>query len=257
MQINNSEPFNKLREIMAILRSPEGCAWDRKQTHRSLLPYLIEEAYEVVEAVENEDYKHLKEELGDLLCQIVFHAQLASEAGRFTLDDSINEINQKLISRHPHVFGEKKDLKPQEVRDQWEKIKVNSGEKESVISGIPKSAPALLKAYRFGEKAGGVGFDWKDAGEVFLKVKEELREIEAEIPSGNKERIEEELGDLLFVLASFARKLEINPEQALNKTLLKFSKRFAFIEKKVKESGRKFGEFSIDELEAFWQEAKE
>lgn len=253
---HNTEPFNKLREIMATLRSPDGCAWDRKQTHKSLLPYLIEETYEVVEAIENEDFDHLREELGDLLCQVVFHSQLAEEAGKFTLNDSIESINEKLISRHPHVFGEKRDLKPQEVRDQWEKIKVESGEKSSVISGIPRSAPALVKAFRFGEKAGGVGFDWASAADVLEKVNEEIGEITSELKSNSPSGLESEIGDLLFAVSSLARKLEINPEQALNKTLDKFADRFRYIEKKVKQSGKSFDDFSLDELEAWWQEAK-
>ena len=253
---HNTEPFNKLREIMATLRSPDGCAWDRKQTHKSLLPYLIEETYEVVEAIENEDFDHLREELGDLLCQVVFHSQLAEEAGKFTLNDSIESINEKLISRHPYVFGEKKALKPQEVRDQWEKIKVESGEKSSVVSGIPRSAPALVKAFRFGEKAGGVGFDWISAADVLEKVNEEIGEITSELKSNSPSGLESEIGDLLFAVSSLARKLEINPEQALNKTLDKFADRFRYIEKKVKQSGKSFDDFSLDELEAWWQEAK-
>ncbi|UCD95237.1 MAG: nucleoside triphosphate pyrophosphohydrolase [Candidatus Zixiibacteriota bacterium] len=252
----NAEPFNKLRQIMATLRSPDGCAWDRKQTHKSLLPYLIEETYEVVEAIESEDYDHLREELGDLMCQIVFHSQLAEEAGEFTIDDSIDSINEKLINRHPHVFGEQKNLKPQEVLDQWEKIKVESGEKSSVISGIPRSAPALVKAFRFGEKAGGVGFDWTSAADVLDKIKEEIDEIESELKSNGPARLESEIGDLLFAVSSFARKLEINPEQALNKTLDKFADRFRYIEEKVRQSGKSFDDFTLDQLEAWWQEAK-
>ncbi len=253
---DNQTPFNKLCQIMATLRAPGGCNWDRKQTHRSLLPYLIEETYEVVEAIENDDPAHLREELGDLLIQVVFHAQIASEAGEFTIDDSINDINDKLIRRHPHVFGVKKELDPQEVRDQWEKIKVESGEKESVINGIPKSAPALVKAFRFGEKAGGVGFDWDKPEEVMAKVKEEIGEIEAAVQSGSKADMENEIGDVLFAVASLARKLDINPEQALNKTLMKFAKRFNFIEDKVRESGKGWDSFTLDQLESWWQEAK-
>lgn len=241
---------------MATLRAPGGCNWDRRQTHKSLLPYLIEETYEVVEAIENEDSEHLCEELGDLLIQVVFHAQIAEEAGEFTIDDSIENINEKLIRRHPHVFGDKKDLDPQQVRDQWEKIKVESGEKKSVINGIPKSAPALVKAFRFGEKAGGVGFDWEKPSEVMEKVKEELSEVEEEIESGDKDKLESEIGDLLFVVSSLARKMDINPEQALNRTLKKFAKRFNHIEDKVKESGKGWDQFTIDQLEAWWQEAK-
>lgn len=254
--LHKIEPFNRLRQIMAILRSPEGCAWDRKQTHRSLLPYLVEETYEVVEAIENDDYEELKEELGDLMCQIAFHAQLAEEAGKFNIDDSIESINRKLLNRHPHVFGEKKNLRPQEVRDQWEKIKIESGEKKSVINGIPRSAPALVKAFRFGEKAGGVGFDWVKAADVLEKIKEEIAEIETEMKSNDATKLEDEIGDLLFAVSSLARKLEINPEQALNKTLDKFSERFRYIEDKVRASGKRFDDFTLDELEAWWQEAK-
>jgi len=250
------EPFNKLREIMATLRAPGGCNWDRKQTHKSLLPYLIEETYEVVEAIENEDFDDLREELGDLMCQIAFHSQLAEEAGKFDINDAINSINEKLINRHPHVFGEKKDLDPQQVRDQWEKVKIDSGEKKSVINGIPKSAPALIKAFRFGEKAGGVGFDWQDSRDVFDKVKEEISELENSLSDGHHDAIEDELGDLLFAISSLARKLEINPEQALNRTLDKFKGRFNYIEEQVKKSGKKFDDFNLDELEVWWQEAK-
>lgn len=253
---DNMTPFNKLRKIMATLRAPGGCNWDRKQTHRSLLPYLIEESYEVVEAIEHGDDEDLKEELGDLLCQVIFHTQIAEEEGRFTVDDSIASINEKLINRHPHVFGEKKDLNPQEVRDQWEKIKINSGEKKSVVNGIPKSAPALVKAFRFGEKAGGVGFDWENADEVMDKVHEETAEVEKAIVQGDIKHIEEEIGDLLFVVSSLARKLDVNPEQALNKTLAKFARRFNYIEEKVQESGKRFEDFDMDQLEAWWQEAK-
>jgi tetrapyrrole methylase family protein/MazG family protein len=253
---DNIIPFNRLREIMATLRAPGGCAWDRKQTHKSLLPYLIEETYEVVEAIESEDSDALCEELGDLLCQIAFHCQIAEESKKFTFDDSINSINKKLINRHPHIFGEKKDLKPQEVRDQWEKIKIESGEKDSVISGIPKSAPALVKAFRIGEKAAGVGFDWEKASDVMDKVKEEFEELNTELQANNQKNLENEIGDLLFAVSSLARKLEINPEQALNKTLDKFAKRFSYIEKKVKESGKPFDFFTLDELETWWQEAK-
>ena len=172
------------------------------------------------------------------------------------MDDSINDICDKLIHRHPHVFGEKKDLDPHKVRDQWENIKIDSGEKESVINGIPKSAPALVKAFRFGEKAAGVGFDWENADDVMDKVKEELAEIEVEIKSGDNGKLETEIGDLLFAIASLARKKDINPEQALNKTLDKFKKRFNHIEDCVKKSGKPFADFTLDELEAFWQEAK-
>ncbi len=249
-------PFERLKMLMEILRSPGGCQWDRKQTHQSLLPYLIEEAYEVVEAVENKDVNALKEELGDLLCQIVFHAQLASEKGHFNIDDSAEILIDKLIARHPHVFGDRKELSPSEVRDQWEQIKVESGEKDSVLSGIPKSMPALTMAFRIGEKAGGVGFDWERAEDVIEKIDEEVLEVKQAIVSQDKSQITNEIGDLLFAIASLARKLEIDPEAALKKGLQKFMTRFDKLEQNVNESGRKFKTFSLNELEEIWQKIK-
>ncbi len=249
-------PFERLTALIAVLRSPQGCSWDRKQTHKSLLTYLIEEAYELIEAVEAEDYDAMQEELGDLLCQVVYQGQLAEEAGVFDVNDSINQIVQKLVKRHPHVFGEQKDLTPKQVRDQWEKIKVESGEKKSVLSGIPSSMPALAMAYRMGEKAGGVGFDWRQPPEVIDKLKEEIEEISAAIPEGNKQRLQEEIGDLLFAVASLARKLEIDPEQALREALRKFKHRFEKLEQKVNGTGKSFDQFSIEQLEEIWQQIK-
>ncbi len=248
--------FERLVRIMAILRSEDGCAWDRKQTHQSLLPYLIEETYEVVEAIQVGDYAELKEELGDLLCQVVFHAQLAAERDDFDIDDSVNAIAEKLINRHPHVFKEKADLEPQQVRDQWEKIKINNEEKKSVLAGLPKSMPALMMAFRMGEKAGGLGFDWDDATEVLDKLEEETREIKQELQAGDKDRLAEEIGDLLFATASLARKLEIDPELALKKALLKFKRRFEKLEKHIKEKGRSFDDYTLSELEDIWQSLK-
>lgn len=249
-------PFERLIAVMAVLRSEDGCAWDRKQTHQSLLPYLIEEAHEVVEAVESGEPDQLKEELGDLLCQVVFHAQLAREAGQFEIDDCADSIVEKLIRRHPHVFDEKKDLSPKQVRDQWEKVKVESGEKESVLSGIPKSMPALTMAFRIGEKVGGVGFDWENARQVIDKITEETEEINQEIDLGDKERLADEIGDLLFAVSSLARKLEIDPEQALKKALRKFTVRFDRLEAIVTASGRPMDSYSLDELETIWQRVK-
>jgi len=250
------KPFDRLVAVMDILRSPGGCAWDRKQTHESLLPYLIEEAYEVVEAVEAGDYDGLREELGDLLCQVVFHAQLAKESGRFSIDDSVTAIVDKLIARHPHVFGERQDLSPGQVRDQWEQNKVESGEKKAVLSGVPKSMPALTMAFRVGEKAGGVGFDWQDAEDVLEKLNEEIAEIRAAIKNRDQAGVTEEIGDLLFATASLARKLEVDPEGALKKALDKFSQRFARLEDRVSNSGRRFKDFTLKELENVWQSIK-
>ena len=250
------KPFERLVAVMDVLRSPGGCAWDRKQTHESLLPYLIEEAYEVVEAVEAGDYDELREELGDLLCQVVFHAQVAKESGRFSIDDSVTAIVDKLIARHPHVFGERADLSPGQVRDQWEQGKIESGEKKAVLSGVPKSMPALTMAFRVGEKAGGVGFDWQDAADVLDKLNEEIAEIRAAIRNRDQAGVTEEIGDLLFATASLARKLEVDPERALKKALDKFSKRFARLEDRVNNSGRRFKDFTLKELENIWQSIK-
>lgn len=253
---NNTPPFEKLIAIMAVLRSKEGCTWDRKQTHKSLLPYLIEETYEVVEAIETGNHEHLCEELGDLICQIVFHAQLAKEKQLFDINGAVDSINNKLIKRHPHVFGEKKDLTPKQVRNQWEKIKIDSGEKKTVFSGLPKSMPALIMAYRIGEKASGIGFDWKEAEDVLDKISEEFDEIKTEYFSENKDKLKEEIGDLLFAVTSFARKMEINPELALKEALNKFNERFTKMEEIVYNSGKKIEDYSLEQLEEIWQKVK-
>jgi len=255
----NLTPFERLTLLMQILRSTEGCSWDRKQTHRSLLPYLIEETYEVIETIESGRLVDLKEELGDLLCQIVFHAQLAHERGEFHINDTINLLVDKLIRRHPHIFGEKRDLDPQEVRDQWERIKVQSGEKESVLSGLPRSMPALTMAFRVGEKAGGYGFDWAESGEVIEKVEEELAEIQQELVSHSpdrKDRLENEIGDMLFAVASLARKLGIDPEMALKRALDKFCRRFGHMADRIRNQGAEFEDYTIEQLEEMWQQLK-
>jgi tetrapyrrole methylase family protein/MazG family protein len=241
---------------MARLRAVDGCQWDKSQTHTSLLPYLIEETYEVVEAVETGRLKTLKEELGDLLLQIYFHAQIADEDGYFTIEGVAGDICDKLIHRHPHIFGEKKELKPQEVRDQWEKIKVESKEKDSVLAGVPKTMPALLLAYRVGEKAGGVGFDWENPRDIFDKLKEELGEFEKEFDVGNKDGMTDEMGDLIFALVNLARKIGVDPEYALRQTVKRFIERFEYIEENLKKRGRTFSETTLAEMEELWQEAK-
>ncbi len=249
-------PLERLRAIMARLRADDGCQWDKSQTHQTLLPYLVEETYEVVEAVESGRLATLKEELGDLLLQVYFHAQISDEEGQFTIEDVAADISDKLIRRHPHIFGEKKELKPQEVRDQWEKIKVESNEKKSVLDGVPKSMPALILAFRVGEKAGGVGFDWESPRDIFDKLKEELAEFEKEFERTNKEGITHELGDLIFALVNLARKLEVDPEYALRQTVQRFIERFEYIEASLKKRGRKFSETTLEEMEELWQEAK-
>lgn len=251
-------PYQRIILLFRILRSPDGCQWDRRQTHQSLVPYLIEEAYEVVESIETERYGDLKEELGDLLTQIVFHSQLASERGEFTLDEVVTGVIDKLVARHPHVFGETKDLDPQQVRDQWERIKTESGEKESVLGGLPRTMPALTMAFRIGEKAGGVGFDWKQASDVIDKVEEELGELKAEMNFSQPDsaRIAEEIGDLLFAVASLSRKLKIEPETALRAALGKFRNRFDEMERRVRANGRPMHTHTLEELEAVWQQIK-
>jgi MazG family protein len=252
-------PFERLVTLMAILRSPDGCNWDREQTHQTLVPYLIEEAYEVVETIHSDRLGDLREELGDLLVQIVFHAQLASERKEFSVDDAINDVVAKLIHRHPHVFGEKKDLQPQEVRDQWERIKTKSGEKKSVLSGVPASMPALTMAFRVGEKAGGAGFDWPDAASVLEKIHEEVGEVSQEMTQGSAGRedlLTAEIGDLLFAVASLARKLRIDPEYALKKSLATFRNRFDEMERRANKNGTTLDQHSLDSLEEIWQSVK-
>lgn len=250
--------FERLILTMAYLRSERGCAWDKKQTHQSLIPYLIEEAHELVEAIEQDKPEKIKEELGDLLCQIVFHAQIAKEQGDFKIEDAITGITEKLIDRHPHIFKEAKDLEPEEVRQQWEKIKLKNreGDKKSALSGLPLGIPALLMAYRLGEKAGGVGFDWRNSGDVLVKIEEELGEIKKEGAIPDKNRLKEEIGDLIFAVASYARKEGIDPEAALRQALRKFQERFEKMEKEVDRQGKKLYNLRPNELDQLWELVK-
>jgi MazG family protein len=224
-----------------------------------LVPYLIEEAYEVVDTIESGRIDELREELGDLLVQVVFHAQLAKERREFEINDAISDVVAKLIRRHPHIFDQKTDLDPQQVRNQWERIKTESGEKKSVLSGLPRSMPALTMAYRMGEKAGGAGFDWAKPQDVLEKIDEETCEVRQAMQSGSadkKETLTDEIGDLLFATASLARKLHIDPEHALKKSLEKFRVRFDELERRVAESGTKFDDHSVESLEDIWQAIK-
>lgn len=252
-------PLERLVRLMQILRSEAGCSWDRAQTHQSLIPYLVEEAYETIDAISSGDPVALRGELGDLLCQIVFHAQLADEAGQFTMEQVVSELTQKLIHRHPHVFGETADLTPQQVRDQWERQKKQHDPTRSILGGIPASMPALTMAFRIGEKAGGVGFDWPSATDVLAKVREETNEVADELGREpiNRDRLESEIGDLLQAVASLARKLSIDPEQALKRSLATFRARFARLEAVVSSEGKEISSMTADELELVWQRVKQ
>lgn len=254
------ELFRELTEIMARLRGENGCPWDREQTSESIKPYLVEETYEVLEAIDEQDPTKLKEELGDLMLQIVFHAQMAEEAGDFTIGDVLTAINDKLIRRHPHVFGDVKAETAQEVLFNWEQIKQAERRREkgqaSFLDGVPRELPALLRAHRLQEKASRVGFDWKEAQEVFRKVEEELNELRAAMQGQAADRVEAELGDLLFALVNLSRFLAVNPEEALRKTIARFIARFRYIEEALARRGRKLGQASLEEMDALWAEAK-
>ncbi len=246
----------KLVEIMRKLRGENGCPWDHEQTHETLKPYLLEETYEVLNAIDSKQDKDLEEELGDLLLQIVFHAQIASEQGRFTIDDVAGTIVDKLIRRHPHVFGDTKVNSSEEVLENWEEIKKREG-KESVLDGVPESMPALLKARRIQEKAKRVGFDWDSIQGAFEKVLEEFQELKDAVGRRKKKDIEDEFGDILFSIVNISRFMEIDAEDSLRKTINKFNERFQYIEQKVKKIGKKpLKNYSIQELDLLWEESK-
>jgi len=247
--------FDELIQIMARLRAKDGCPWDREQDHKSLRPYLIEEAYEVLDALDRDDDRGLREELGDLMLQIVFHAQIAREEGRFDIEDVLRTHIHKLKRRHPHVFGDVSVSGPEQVVTNWEEIKRQEG-KQSILDGVPRHLPALLRAYRVQEKAAGTGFDWEDVDGVLSKVDEELREFREACAQRDPGQIEEELGDLLFSLVNVARFLGANPEDALRRTADKFIRRFQFIESEIERSGRSLDTASIEEMDALWEEAK-
>ncbi len=252
--------FARLVEIMATLRGPTGCPWDREQTPDTLKPYLVEETYEVLEALETRDLHAFKDELGDLLLQIVFHAQLMAEVGVFTVDDVAQAIADKLVRRHPHVFGDVQVKDADEVVQNWAKIKAKekAGKADrSILAGVPHGAPALIQAQRLGEKAAHVGFDWPSAAEVFKKVEEETQELAATLSSQDVERQEHELGDLLFALTSLARHLNLNAETALRQAGKRFDNRFRYIETQLIQNGEDIHCTSPARLEELWQEAKQ
>ena len=254
------EKFAELVQIMARLRGQNGCPWDREQTSESIKPYLVEETYEVLEAIDEEDSEKLKEELGDLMLQIVFHARMAEESGAFTVSHVLTAISDKLVRRHPHVFGDVKAETAQEVLFNWEQIKQTERRHEkgqaSLLDGVPREMPALLRAHRLQEKASRVGFDWNEAQEVLRKVEEELGELKAAMRDQAVERVEAELGDLLFALVNLSRFLAVNPEEALRKTIARFIARFRYIEEELARRGRSLRQASLEEMDALWAEAK-
>ena len=251
----NIDTLERLVEIMAILRGEGGCPWDREQTHRSLRPYLLEETYEVLDRIDNKQWDQLADELGDLLLQIVFHAQMASENGTFTINDVIQKINQKLIRRHPHIFGNAVADTSKEVVHRWEQIKQNES-KRSVLGGVPPTQPALNRAFRVQEKAAGVGFEWINIEGVWDKVSEELNELKQAESTGDKNRIEEEIGDLLFSLVNLSRFLGVNPEDSLRGTIAKFIRRFKYVESEMEKTGSPMNQENLAQMDKFWEEAK-
>ncbi|MCE1226881.1 MAG: nucleoside triphosphate pyrophosphohydrolase [Geobacteraceae bacterium] len=258
MTTDSTEHFRQIMTIMRRLRAPGGCPWDAEQTHESLKRYLLEESYEVLEAIDKGSDELLKEELGDLLLQPVFHAAIAEERGAFTMDDILSTLADKLIRRHPHVFGDQ-EIKDSEAQiANWEKIKKEEkgDERRSALSGIPPHLPALMKAHKISEKASRVGFDWEHVDQVMAKVIEELHEFEEAMAQKRQDRMEAELGDLLFAIVNLGRFLSLDPEEALRKTIARFQSRFSHIEDRLHATGRHLQDASLDEMEALWVEAK-
>ena len=249
----NSEPVKNFVKIIKRLRKE--CPWDRQQTHKSLRHSLIEETYEVIEAIDQNDTDELKKELGDLLLHIVLHAVMAEEEKSFTLEDVIDSISEKMVRRHPHVFGTTVVKNSHEVKRNWERIKMSEG-RNSIIDGVPKKMPALLRALRIQEKASKVGFDWKKKRNVWKKVDEEIKELRVAEQSNNHARIEEEYGDLLFSLVNYSRFIGVNPEFALKGSIDKFIRRFYHIEKELQRRGKHIGEVSLKEMDEIWDAEK-
>ena len=250
--------FDDLVNLMKTLRGPDGCPWDRKQTLPDLKPFVIEEAYEVVDAVDRDDRQALMEEVGDLLLESVFIAEITREEGSFDIYDSITAIHDKLVRRHPHVFADVEANDAEQVLVNWEKQKneERKAENKSVLSGVPAALPAALKASRLTEKAAHVGFDWRKTDDVFDKLDEEIGELREAVKGGDTSRIEDEMGDLLFTIANIARKTGVNPEEALQSTNRKFIRRFEAMESAVRASGRNLDQLSLEEMDTLWEQAK-
>jgi tetrapyrrole methylase family protein/MazG family protein len=247
--------FARLVEIMAKLRAPGGCPWDREQNFDTIKPYLLEETYEVMEAIDARDFNGLTDELGDLLLQPVFFAQMAAEEGRFDIADSLHAINSKLVRRHPHVFAEGDAKTADDVKRRWDEIKAEEKPRpKGLLDGIPRATPALVEAQHIASKAAGAGFDWENVGQVFEKLDEELDELRE---AGTHDEIENEIGDLLFVMVNIARFMKVDPEQALRKTNTKFRRRFGHVEAGLAANGKSPREATVAEMEALWQDAKQ
>jgi len=268
-QLTPGEWFEKLVAVQARLRAPKGCPWDREQTHQSLRTYLLEEAYEVLEALDTGNDAKFAEEMGDLLLQIVFHSRIAQEEGRFTVAEVIREIHDKMIRRHPHVFGGARARNSAEVLRNWEQIKAEErrtskehgkdshGEPASLLDGVSRALPATLEGLQLTRKASRIGFDWDDSAGVIAKMQEERAELETALQGGGQQKIEEEMGDLLFAAVNLARFLDVDPEIALKKANAKFARRFRAMEKRARESGREFKNLSREQMEALWDATKD
>ncbi|MCU1340094.1 MAG: MazG family protein [Bryobacterales bacterium] len=249
--------FARLVEIMARLRAPDGCPWDREQTFQTIKPYLLEETYEVMDAIDAGDWDGLADELGDLLLQVVFFSQMAKEAGHFDVADALEAINSKLVRRHPHVFGEGDAKTAADVVRKWDEIKATEKPRpKGLLAGVPRTLPALMEARQIAGRAAGAGFDWSNVDQVLEKLSEELAELDAARQTGSQEALQDEIGDLLFVIVNIARFLKVDPEQALRGTNAKFRRRFEHVEKGLEAQGKIPGQATIEEMEALWQDAK-
>ena len=248
-----SKAFVRLLTIMDELR--EKCPWDKKQTMDSLRYLTIEELYELSDAILNKDTDEIKKELGDILLHIVFYARIASENNEFDISDVINSVCDKLIHRHPHIYGDVKVSNEKEVKKNWERLKLKEG-KKSVLEGVPRSLPSIVKSYRIQEKVRGIGFDWDDKTQVWNKVIEELEELKVEVKKGDADRIESEFGDLLFALTNYSRFINVNPEDALERTNKRFIKRFQIMEKLIEKENLKLDNMNLDEMDVYWEQAK-
>ncbi len=258
MQAMARRTFDELVQLMTTLRGPNGCPWDREQTLESLKPFIVEESYEVIDAIDRNDRHALAEELGDFLLQAVFIAEITREEGSFDIHDVVTVLHDKLVRRHPHVFADVKADDSEQVLVNWEKLKneERKAENKSVLDGVPQSLPALLKASRLTEKAARVGFDWRRAEDVFDKIDEELAEVREAVAKQDAQNLHEEIGDLLFTIANIARKLDMNAEEALQSANRKFTRRFTAMETRVRDTGRNLDQLTLEQMDALWDEAK-